>query len=309
MPEEIQSEAGISERSIRVNHVRLAYFERGQKFRGLRPTLLFVHATGFHARVWDRIIRDFPDHHVLAIDQRGHGRSEKQAIHHWEEVIADLTEFVRELALSNIVGIGHSMGAHAMLGAAARVEDRFLRIIAIDPVIPAESAYHTERKRSSEPHPIARRRREFDSPEAMAAALRPKGSFGVFEPDILMDYCRHGLLPRSSGEGYTLACPPEIEASVYQSARSNHGIYEAIHTLALPVLILRARLPAKDRQAMDFSSSPTWPGLVDEFRNAREIHFADRTHFLPMEIPAEISALIRQETQAAAGELLQDQPA
>jgi hypothetical protein len=36
---------------------------------------------------------------------------------------------------------------------------------------------------------------------------------------------------------------------------------------------------------MDFRYSPTWPGLVDEFRHAREVHLPDETHFLPMEHP------------------------
>jgi hypothetical protein len=42
---------------------------------------------------------------------------------------------------------------------------------------------------------------------------------------------------------------------------------------------------------MDFSWSPTWPALVHEFRNGREIYFADRTHFLPLEIPERVAAL------------------
>jgi hypothetical protein len=43
---------------------------------------------------------------------------------------------------------------------------------------------------------------------------------------------------------------------------------------------------------MDFASSPTWPGLVGELRNGREIHLADRTHFLPMESPELVARLV-----------------
>ena len=50
---------------------------------------------------------------------------------------------------------------------------------------------------------------------------------------------------------------------------------------------------------MNFSSSPTWPGLVNEFRHGREIHFPDRTHFLPMETPDEIAKLILEEAQGS----------
>lgn len=290
------------EKNAVVNGIRITYFERGIAQRGKGPTLLFVHATGFHGRIWDKIVNALGDYHSICVDSRGHGRSEKQKVQHWDQVIADTRELILALDLRDIIAVGHSMGAHALIGAAPAVEDRFLRIIAIDPVIPSEDAYHAETPSSGddvEMHPTAKRRNEYDSPEDMAERLRPKGSFGIFDEEMFMDYCRHGLLPNEKGKGYVLACPPEIEASVYMSSRSNHAIYEAVRSLNVPVLILRAREPDPDRDAMDFSASPTWPGLVHEFRHGREIHFSDRTHFLPMEIPAEITRLIQAEIDAA----------
>ena len=87
--------------------------------------------------------------------------------------------------------------------------------------------------------------REFASPEEMADRLRPKGSYGIFDPDILLDYCRYGLVPNETGTGYLLACPPEVEASIYLSSRSNHGIYDLVRTLEVPVVVVRAKEPAK----------------------------------------------------------------
>ncbi|MBL6692014.1 MAG: alpha/beta hydrolase [Pseudomonadales bacterium] len=289
------------EKNAVVNGTRITYFERGIAYRGQGPTLLFVHATGFHARVWDKIIDALGDLHSISVDQRGHGRSEKKKIQHWDEVITDVAELIEQLDLTNILAIGHSMGGHALIGAAARMEDRFHRIVAIDPVIPPEDAYHDETPSpfsGAEEHPTAKRRNEFDSPEEMADRLRPKGSYGLFHPDMLMDYCRYGLLPNPKGKGYILACPPEVEASVYMSSRSNAEIYRAVHQLSIPVLILRAKEPAPDRNIMDFSSSPTWPKLVDEFKNGREIYFADHTHFLPMEIPEQVTQIIQDEIDA-----------
>ncbi len=290
------------EKNAVVDGTRLTYFERGMAFRGTKPTLLFVHATGFHARVWDKIINQLGNYHSISVDQRGHGRSEKKKIEHWGQVITDVSELIQQLDLANLIAIGHSMGGHALIGAAATMEDRFRQIIAIDPVIPSEDAFADTTPSpwsGEEEHPTARRRNEFDSPEEMAERLKGKGSYGVFDPDMLMDYCKWGLLPNPKGKGYVLACPPEIEASVYMSSRSNHDIYESVRSLSTPVLILRAKEPAPDRNIMDFSSSPTWPGLVNEFSNAREIHFSDKTHFLPMEIPDEIIRILQEEIAAA----------
>ncbi len=292
------------EKNAHVNGIRLTYFERGIVHRGKKPTLLFVHATGFHARVWDRLVRQFPDYHVISVDQRGHGRSEKKYIEHWDQVIGDLAELIIQLDLLRVVGIGHSMGGHALIGAASQMQERFQCIVALDPVIPAEDAYAEDMPSAFDTpgeHPTAKRRREFDSPEEMADRLRPKGSYGLFEPDMLMDYCKYGLLPNEAGKGYVLACPPDIEASVYMSSRSNHGIYEAVRNLAIPVVVARAKEP-ESHGIMDFSSSPTWPGLAGEFQNARDVHYADKTHFLPMQIPEEIVRLINEEIELSSNE-------
>ncbi len=283
---------------IRVNGVELAYFERGEP-RAEKPTLLFVHATGFHGRIWDRIIESFDGYHVLALEQRGHGRSEKRIIEHWQVFGQDMAAFVTALGLRHIIGVGHSMGGHAMVDAAA-LSGAFERLLLMDPTISAPESF-------AEPqppevfeggvHPAARRKNNFSSPQEMVERLLQKGAFHLFEPRILADYCEHGLVRSESG-GYQLACPPRIEASVYMARRSNAAIYDSVRSLDIPVLILRAQLPPADRTKMDFSSSPTWPGLVNEFKQGREIHYPDCTHFIPMQIPDEVVRVLQQEVDS-----------
>ena len=62
-------------RRIAVNGVSLAYFEWRADLQGAEPTLLMVHATGFHARVWDQVIAALPARHVIALEQREIGRA------------------------------------------------------------------------------------------------------------------------------------------------------------------------------------------------------------------------------------------
>ena len=60
-----------------------------------QPTVVLAHATGFHARCWDRVIAHLdPSRHVIAIDQRGHGRSAKVPPFNWESFGGDLAGFV-----------------------------------------------------------------------------------------------------------------------------------------------------------------------------------------------------------------------
>ena len=193
------------------------------------------------------------------------------------------------------------MGGHAMIDAAALCPERFRRLILIDPVVPPPQAYTDNvqpwRLPEGEMHPVAKRRNRFASVDEMIARLKDRSSFPRFDPDIFRDYCEYGLLP--DGDGFVLACPAEIEASVYMSSRTNGAVYDSVRSLDIPVLVLRAQAPSKELTGpMAFSSSPTWPGLAAEFPNGREIHFPDKTHFLPMEIPDEVAKLIRREIEA-----------
>lgn len=289
---------------LRLNDCELACYERHPELRGRGPTLFFVHATGFHARVWDGIIARLPDTHSVALDQRGHGRSEKKSLSHWRTAGEDQAALVEALDLDEIVGVGHSMGAHGMIDAAAACPDRFRRLVLIDPTVSAPETYagggDLPRFRQGELHPAAKRRNRFESVEAMIARLKDRSSFPRFDPQMFRDYCEHALTPAEDGDGFVLACPPEIEASVYMSARSNGGVYDSARSLEIPVLVLRAQEPSGEMTGpMAFSTSPTWPGLAAEFANGREIHYPDKTHFLPMEIPDEVAALIRTELEAA----------
>ena len=284
------------ERRVRAGGVELACFEWRRELRGRGPSLLLAHATGFHARVWDQVVGHLGERHVISVDQRGHGRSEKTEITHWKVFGRDLAALVAQLDLRDLIGVGHSMGGHAMTEAAAASPDRFGRLVLIDPVIASPEDYGEGGWKISlargELHPTAKRKNRFRSPEEMIERFRDRVPFAVFEPAALRDYCTYGLLPAEDGDGFVLACSPETEASIYMTSRTNPAVFDSIRALEIPVLILRAKAPPPERTVMDFSSSPTWPGLVHEFRRGREIHLAEHTHFLPMEIPEQVAALI-----------------
>lgn len=281
---------------VHVNGVELAYFEWRRDLRHRKAPILLAHATGFHARSWDQMIRHLGERYVIAVDQRGHGRSQKTEITHWKVFGQDLAAFVRELDLRDVVGVGHSMGGHAMTEAAAACRDRFRRLVLVDPVIASPDAYHDDSRMIASlgdwMHPIAKRKNRFASPDEMFERFRNRNPYAGFDPAALRDHCEHGLFPAPDDDGYVLACPPETEARIYMTSRTNAAVYESVRAVDIPVMILRAKQPAPGREWMDFSSSPTWPGLVREFKNAREVHLADHTHFLPFEAPALVAKYV-----------------
>jgi len=273
-----------------------SYYEWRPELRGQGPTLLMVHATGFHARLWDEIISHLPGYHIVSVDQRGHGLSYGGTVDNWREFSEDLVRLIEALDLNNLIGIGHSMGAHTLIDAAALCPGRFQRLIAIDPVVAEPEAYEgsTQLFSKDEPHPASRRKSHFASPEAMIERFEDRTPYSLFTEETRRNYCVHGLISREDGDGYDLACPPEVEANVYMTSRTNAGIFESIAQINIPVLIIRAKR-ADDAARWDFSASPTWPGLVDLFANGREIYRPDKTHFLPMQIPEELANIIDDE--------------
>lgn len=281
-------------KTVTVNGATLAYFEYGQPRPDL-PTLLFVHATGFHGRVWDYHIARFPEHHCIALEQRGHGRSESLAVDSWATYGEDQRAFVETLQLERVIGISHSMGSFGMITAAAQTS-AFLGLLLLDPTIfaPENYAELSIAPEGAELHPASKRRNSFTSPQEMIDRLQGKGAFGLYHPDILRDYCVHGLTQETDGS-YRLLCDPNVEARVYMTSHGPVEIFERVREVNVPVIIVRARTATGD--GPDFSSSPTWPGLVERFSNARELFWPDCSHFIPMERPDEIVELLRRCTQ------------
>ncbi len=281
------------ERRTTVRGIELASFEWGPRDA---QTVLMVHATGFHARCWDATVGALGEgYRVIAVDQRGHGRSDKTGPFNWQEFGADMTEFVDAFDLRDAIGVGHSMGGHTVVQAAARRPKRFERLVLVDPVIMEPGAYDgwaDDRPFSNaQEHPVARRRADFDSWEDMFERFRDRHPFKLWRVDVLQDYCRHGILPKPNGGGYTLACPPVVESSIYMGSGGT-DIYDSVRTLPHPVLVVRARRREIRQGEMDFSQSPTWEGLAGAFRHGRDVYRPELTHFIPMQHPELVAAAI-----------------
>ncbi len=280
-----------TEKQFQQGDTNLCYFEWGSPDD---QTILMVHATGFHARCWDKTIAALPsDYHIIAVDQIGHGRSGKpDSLSDWSLMGNAVGALVAGLDCKDLIGVGHSMGAHALVQAADVMPERFERLVLVDPTITEPEIYRNPpdpKDIDPNQNPVSRRRNSWESPEAMFAAFKDRHPFSLWQPDVLMDYCQYGLLRADDENGFMLACPPYLEASVYEGFRSLDP-YPLVKNIRLPVAILRAQMAGDDVTAVrDFANSPTWPGLADIFSNARELHIPELSHFMPMQDPKQIA--------------------
>jgi pimeloyl-ACP methyl ester carboxylesterase len=280
-------------RLIQASEVTIAVWD----WKGDDPPIFLVHAAGLHGRCWDQVIERLASHRrVVAVDCRGHGHSDVPwPPYSWSVLAADLVEVIDEMALRDIMGVGHSMGGHLVARAAAAIPTHFDRLLLLDPaIVPPELLQLFEAARDRIPQ--VRRRSRWASPQEMAAHLASRDAFSRWDRKALDDYCRYGLRPATDRDGFELACPPSVESALY-IGQLEHDIYERVRSIELPVTVVRCRERPEGSPMSDFSYSPTWPGLVRAFPHAAEQHMRDARHFFPMEDPTLGAAVI--ETASA----------
>jgi lipase len=264
--------------SLDAGGVRLAAWE----WPGEGPPLVFAHATSFHGRVWDAVIRALGGRRAIAIEMRGHGRSDKpEPPYDWRWFARDVVAAAEQLNLRGAIGIGHSMGGYAVATAAALRPEAFAALLLVDPTIFPPEAYGGARR--EDVSFILRRRNQWKSPEEMFERFRHRPPFAAWRPEVLRNYCEFGLLAQD-GE-YALACPPRVEAAIYASSKAPEADpYLAISAITLPVTVMRAgRVRSGD--GLDLAASPTAPDLARKFRCGRDVLLGGRSHYIPMEAP------------------------
>lgn len=256
---------------------------------GSDPPLVFAHATGYHGRIWDHIIHLLPGRRALAIEARGHGRSDKPAPpYRWPAFGADLAALAEVLDLRGAIGIGHSMGGYSVALAASLRPRSFDALLLIDPTIFPPSHY-------GEAPPDAaftlRRRALWQSPAEMFERFHLRAPFANWAPGILRDYCDHALLPRDGA--LALACAPEVEASIYeQSNAADADIHGQVGRLVQPAVVLRADTP-RIPGSFNLGASPTDPELAAHIPHGRDVVLAGSSHYIPMECPERVAAEIQ----------------
>ena len=218
---------------------------------------------------------------------RAHGRSQQvPPPMRWRDFAFDVAALGEALNWQGALGVGHSMGGYAVAVAAAMRPGMFRSLVLLDPVIMAPDSY-------SGPwvpeHFARKRRRSWESAGEMFERFKERPPFNTWDPQVVRDYCDYAL------KGNELACPPEVEGSIYENCTMPEANpYAALERLDIPVVIIRSKIEfVLGFTAME--ASPTNPKLVEILRNARDEHWLDASHFIPMEAPERVARTIAAE--------------
>jgi pimeloyl-ACP methyl ester carboxylesterase len=281
----IKSESGDGE---------MAAIEFGPQDRPI--DIVFLHANGFNAHTYRSVLAPLgSEMRILAVDQRGHGRTSLEANPEgrssWIDFRDDLLGLLDALGGPPVVLSGHSMGCCVSLLATAVAPERIKRIAFFEPVImprgmgermasglvPPGAIYDTPLLQGA-----LRRRRVFDSRDAAIGSLEGRGAFRTWSKAQIADYAEDGF--RDCPDGVELACAPTWEAANY--AAQAHDAWPGLDHFPRPIQILRSEVGSTARIDDEL------PALV-----ARGLHIETvpgTTHFLPLERPDVVQIALRE---------------
>jgi pimeloyl-ACP methyl ester carboxylesterase len=268
------------------------------------PRLIFLHANGFNANTYRRILEPLATRfEIIAPDQRGHGFTELPADprHHpgWIIYSHDLIAFAARLPARQTILAGHSMGSVAALHALARQPELGCGLLLAEPVvIPRLLAWamgaHRRLGVGGHVMPVARaaarRRAHWPDIDSMVRAYTGRGAFRTWPVEIIRDYAEGGLTAEEGG-GYRLACAPAWEAANFSTYTP--VLWPALRALDVPVTLMHG------------THRSTCPPLMARrvmrvLKNGRRVAIEGASHFLPMEHPDRL----RAEIDALAGRCL-----
>eukprot|EP00756_Hemistasia_phaeocysticola_P057307 Hpha_TRINITY_DN33931_c0_g1::TRINITY_DN33931_c0_g1_i1::g.69369::m.69369 len=278
-------------------------------------TVVLVHATGLHARVWDVVVQRLPeDWRCLCIDLPGHGRSDVPGPEHYKS-----GEFMEWFAMrdavsvavgacnvepSNTLLVGHSIGGYMTLRVAAdrlRKGAKFAGLLLLDPVIFDTSTYIEGGFRDpAVSNLVGKRRAGFGSVAEMLERFSSRPPYNTWDKEALRSYCEHGVSEVGADGLCRLRCPPLTEVSVYHASRrlanSPHEDIAQVKRAGIPVTTVLAR---PNPPGEPFGGSPTWLGLPAAVGGELVQLGQDRGHFIPQDDPAGTVAYIMDLTTRA----------
>ncbi|ATQ45133.1 alpha/beta hydrolase [Caulobacter mirabilis] len=256
--------------------------------------VVFLHANGFNAGTYRSIFAPLGDQlRILAVDQRGHGRTTLPAQpfvgNVWRQYGDDLLALLDAVGETPTVLAGHSMGGTACLLASAKCADAAKRLVLFDPVIitPERAALFGEDGMRNSPLAVGalKRRATFADRQAAFDGYRGRGAFKTWPEESLRDYLADGLV-EAEGGGMRLACAPTWESANFSTPSPD--AVGGIPDIRANIRILKAEIGSTAQFEIHE------PAVLAA---GAEIEVVPGTsHFLPMERPD----LVRAELLKAA---------
>jgi pimeloyl-ACP methyl ester carboxylesterase len=237
--------------------------------------VLCVHGLTANCRCFDLLAEGLtPAHHVIAMDIRGRGLSDKPDTgYSLESHAGDVVAVIEDLGLSSVTLIGHSLGAYISLSTAARRPDLVDRLVLLDGGAPLNQDQWTKVAEAIKPS-LERLKQTFQSFEAY---IETQKKIPALQPwnQTIEEYFRYEA-QEIDGEIRSRINPAHIEeesSNIIQSDTNQY--YPRIHC---PVLILRATKGILSDEDLVLPE-PALAALVEALPQAQVVNLEDTNHY------------------------------
>lgn len=245
--------------------------------------LVLLHPNGFCAGLFDPLARRLAtDHHVVAIDLAGHGRSSALPRDEltFTRLAGDVVAVLDGLGIASAVAVGQSLGGGVAILVDQARPGLFRRLLLCEAV--AFPSMGTTTNPMSE---RARARRLLWPDRAtFVHTVGSKPPIADLASDALQAYARWGLVDRADGQ-VQLACLPDTEAAIFEVSGTADGAPTA--WAHIPSLHAPAAIIAGDRSFLPlamFEHQAAHGGLP--------LHVVPGGHFLLQENTCEAADLL-----------------
>ena len=261
---------------------------RATRWPGAGVPVLLLHGLASSRRFWDLVVPGLAGLPVVALDQRGHGDSERpQGPYDGATVAADALTALDALGVSRAVVVGHSWGAVTALRLAATAPERVLSVVAVDGPLRGASSAAASRE------------------EARVRLTPPRTAV---PPERLRDLVRSGPLGPWWTEEVEAALLPLFGVGADGLARARlpfEAHMQVVDDLLdgdVAGLLRDVRCPAwvVQCQPVGGSDDPWAQGRAEAFEEAgkllaspRMLTWAGALHDVPLQWPALVSGLVR----------------
>ncbi|MCY4163080.1 MAG: alpha/beta hydrolase [bacterium] len=250
---------------------------------GRGPVVLFTHANGFCGQMWQPVAQQLKElARCWALDFRGHGDSiaGPEETYNWANLADDVLTAVGALDPQPRLAVGHSVGAASILAAELACPGTFDRAWLYEPVTVPKTAMPKEGVEALAQ--IARMRQDrFESRQAAYDRYFSRPPLSLLDPEVLRAYVDSGFRTLSDGT-VTMKCAPEVEAAVFENADTS--LFSQLGSIRATVTVCGS--PDTDPPAQ-FAAK-----VAEALPNGGYEHFAELTHFGPLQAPKPIAASI-----------------
>jgi 2-(acetamidomethylene)succinate hydrolase len=199
---------------------------------GNGPLVILLHGITANAYIWEPVIEELAkNYRVVAIDQRGHGRSARprDATYAAQDFASDVATLISSLSKEPAVIIGHSLGARNALVAGRLYPELVAGVVGIEftPFIDSASFDALDKR-------VVSGWEGFSSLESVRDHLRAKYKY---LPDEAIDRrAKHGFTVNSDGAYVPLA---NRNAIVLTSIGLREDLEPIVRDLDVPALLVR----------------------------------------------------------------------